>query len=203
MLDESNTTTKDTLLEKGQSSSGEEGGTSTVKPRNYTEKELSDRVAKAGREKVSAMETQIEELKDQIESLKTDPSKPVNAEVLAGYRKQVRDLKAANAQKEQENADLREQASKGTKYEQLDAARKLAEPYENIDPEDLIGKDEEGIKAFLKKYGKKKGETTPEGESYKPDSGVTHGGKVTLTNDNVEKMDVSTLQEELSGAKKK
>ena len=189
MLNSELDTTQDTLP-GGQSPESGKGETSTGKPRTYTE---ADMKAETGRRK--KVETQLTEMQSRLAELERNDDerelagikdKP-DAQANFQLKKSIKELKAELAQSKMTIEELKEQASKGTRYEQLEAARKISAQYENIDPEDLIGKTEEQITAFCKKYGKVKGkEDEPPGR--KPDSGVTGGGTGTLTNEQADNM---------------
>jgi len=169
MLDENQTNTGLTS-DEGQASGGE-GGTSAKAPRTYTEKEYSDALANAGRQAVERakadMQTQIDALQSQLDE-KELAAIGDNPEAKSKFQ-----LNREKSALEKRIKELENDAAKGRKYEQLQEAQKIAAGYENIDPEDLVGKTTEDAEAFCKKYGKPKGEQPVEP---KPDSGVNSGG---------------------------
>lgn len=182
--------TQDNLPEGGQPSGGK-GKTSTKTPKTYTEAEFqkahSDREAEAGRRRKA--EGEIKTLKEQMADLQRQNDERElagigedNPEAKASLqlKKQLRD---ANARLRQMESDLeieREKSKKSEAYERLEKAREFISGYENLDPHDLVDIPEERWEAFAKRYGKPKGETPPEEEGYKPDSGVTSGGGLDL-----------------------
>ena len=196
MLDSDANTVKDQVLAAGLSSDGD-AKSSTDNP-TYTkadiDKAISDALSRRGHElareskaKADALVAEknqdIQKLQDRLDELElagVDKDNP-EATTLFQIKKELRNVKAGLRQAEIDKANLAEKAEKADRYEQLEATRKVAAKYENIDPVDLIGKTDEQIDAFCKRYGKLKDAASPEDSNHVPDSGRTSGGTVDVS----------------------
>lgn len=195
MSDDNQTVVQDEHSTEGQHSGNQEDSSAnTPKTITITEKELSDRLAKAGNDRINQISKQFQdkiddltgrlEAKEDADELAKIPQEDTKGrsdfQVKQSLRKQIKSLETerdtAIAKAKDDEEDALSWRNHKQKQDSLAVMKRIADKYENIDPEDLVGKTEEQAKEFCKKYGKPK--ESQQEEQHQPDSGIGSGGKL-------------------------